>query len=137
MTKVHGVRGATVVEIDQPDEILSATRKLLQAMMDANPNMETTDIASVWFTLTPDLVSVHPARAARQMGWTEVPLMCSQEIPVPGALHRCIRILLHWNTNLHQSAIRHVYLGDAVGLRPDLNISDTSFLSTDFSTQEE
>jgi chorismate mutase len=130
MTQVHGVRGATVAINDQPDEILSATRELLQALLDANPEIETTDIASVWFTVTHDLFSVHPARAARQMGWTQVPLMCSQEIPVPGALQRCIRILLHWNTNLPQSAIRHVYLREAISLRPDLNM-------TDFSTQEE
>jgi len=130
MTHVHGVRGATVVINDQPDEILSATRELLQALLDANPKIETRDIASVWFTVTHDLISVHPARAARQMGWTQVPLMCSLEIPVPGALQRCIRILLHWNTNLPQSAIRHVYLRDAISLRPDLNMAD-------FSTQEE
>jgi len=121
MKQVRGVRGATAVEVDQPDEILSATRELLQALLDANPTMETADIASVWFTATHDLVSVHPARAARQMGWIHVPLMCSQEIPVSGALLRCIRILLHWNTNLPQSVIRHVYLRDAASLRPDLS----------------
>ncbi len=128
--KVHGVRGATVVSADQADEILSATRQLLQAILDANPGMQTTDLASAWFTVTHDLCSAHPARAARQMGWMQVPLMCSQEIPVPGALRHCIRVLLHWNTNLPQSAIRHVYLGDAASLRPDLSLMD-------FSSQEE
>jgi chorismate mutase len=128
--KVRGVRGATVVSADQPDKILSATHELLQAILDANPEMQTTDLASVWFTVTHDLRSAYPALAARQMGWTKVPLMCSLEIPVPGALERCIRVLLHWNTDLTQSAICHVYLGAAASLRPDLSL-------TDFSSQQE
>lgn len=117
---VRGVRGATVVEKDEADAVLAATRQLLVEMLKANPSLEPTDLASAWFTLTPDLHSVHPAKAARQLGWVIVPLMCSQEIPVPNSLPRCIRVLLHWNTNLPQDAIHHVYLGQAADLRPDL-----------------
>jgi chorismate mutase len=118
---VRGVRGATAIENDQPDEILAATRELLQAMLEANPGLRPADLASAWFTVTGDLCSAHPARAARQMGWETVPLMCALEIPVPGSLAHCIRVLLHWNTPLEQSAVRHVYLGKAASLRPDLS----------------
>jgi len=82
--------------------------------------MRSEDLASVLFTVTPDLVSAHPARAARLMGWDRVPLMCAQEIPVPGALPRCVRVIITWNTDLPQSAVRPVYLGEAVRLRPDI-----------------
>ena len=118
---VRGVRGATVVDQDGPEAVISATRELLQAILDANPTMQTVDLASAFFTVTDDLSSVYPARAARQMGWNQVPLMCAREIPVPGALPRCIRVLLHWNTDLPQSAVCHVYLGAATSLRPDLS----------------
>jgi len=118
---VRGVRGATVVDQDGPEAVISATRELLQAILDANPTMQTVDLASAFFTVTDDLSSVYPARAARQVGWNQVSLMCAREIPVPGALPRCIRVLLHWNTDLPQSAVCHVYLGAATSLRPDLS----------------
>jgi chorismate mutase len=114
------VRGATTAAQDQAEEILSATRELMEAILQANPALQPEDIASVIFTTTADLRAVYPARAARELGWTEVPLMCAQEIPVPEGLPRCIRVLLHWNTELPQVAIRHVYLREAVRLRPDL-----------------
>ncbi len=79
------------------------------------------DLASALFTVTEDLSAAYPAAAARELGWTDVPLICAREIPVPGGLPRCIRVLLHWNTDLPQSAIRHVYLGAAAALRPDLD----------------
>jgi chorismate mutase len=116
----RGIRGATTVEWDDPHQILAATRQLLEAMLNANPACALADIASAWFTLTPDLASVYPAQAARAMGWDQVPLMCSSEIAVPGGLPRCIRVLLHWNTDTAQSAVRHVYLNRAASLRPDL-----------------
>ena len=72
------------------------------------------------FTVTDDLRAEFPARAARELGWTDVPLLCTVEIPVPGALRRCIRVLMHVETDRPRGAIRHVYLGDARGLRPDL-----------------
>ena len=118
---LRGVRGATTVNHDQADEILEATRELLQAILQDNPDMHPEDIASVLFTATADLRAAYPARAARELGWREVPLMCAQEIPVPGSLTLCIRVLIHWNTELPQVAIRHVYLRQAVTLRPDLN----------------
>ncbi|HSF80217.1 MAG TPA: chorismate mutase [Anaerolineales bacterium] len=117
---VRGVRGAITCEVDTPDAILSATRKLLEAILAANLQLQPEDLASALFTVTDDLTSAYPARAARELGWDQVPLLCTREIPVPTGLPRCIRILLHWNTNLPQSAIRHVYLGEAAVLRPDL-----------------
>lgn len=117
---VRGIRGAITAETDQPDQVLKATTQMLQAILAANPTLDPADLASALFTTTPDLISVYPAQAARQMGWTQVPLMCAQEIPVPGSLPLCIRVLLHWNTELPQNQIQHVYLGQAVRLRPDL-----------------
>ena len=116
----RGIRGATTVEHDQPELVLAATRELLESILRANPGLQTGDIASVFFTVTDDIISVHPALAARQMGWEFVPMMCSREIPVPGSLPRCIRVLVHWNADRDQAAIRHVYLREAVSLRPDL-----------------
>jgi chorismate mutase len=117
---VRGIRGAAVAESDQTEAILKTTRGLLQAILAANPTLQPEDIASALFTVTGDLTSAYPARAAREIGWTEVPLMCAMEIPVPGSLPHCIRVLLHWNTGLSQNQIQHVYLGAAASLRPDL-----------------
>lgn len=118
---LRGVRGATVVNQDDASEILEATRELICAIMDANPTLRPADLASALFTVTDDLSAVHPAKAARLLGWSEVPLMCAREIPVPGSLPHCIRVLVHWNTDLLQSEIHHVYLRQAVSLRPDLS----------------
>ena len=117
---IRGIRGATTVEADQPDLILNATRELLEAILDANNGMHPEDIASVFFTVTKDLVSTFPAQGARQMGWGLVPMICANEIPVPGSLPRVIRVLVHWNTDKGQSEVTHVYLREAVKLRPDL-----------------
>ncbi len=117
---VRGVRGAIDVSDDRPEEIVFATRDLLSGMLEANPELRSEDIASAIFTTTDDLQSAYPARAAREMGWNAVPMICSRELPVPGGLPRCIRVLLHWNTEISQQAVRHVYLGAAAGLRPDL-----------------
>lgn len=119
---VRGIRGATAIDDDQPESILEATRDLLTAILDANPTLKISDLASVFFSLTEDLCSVYPAQAARQLGWNNVPMLCMQEIPVPGGLPRCIRVLLHWNSNLPQESIQHVYLGAASRLRPDLSV---------------
>jgi chorismate mutase len=116
----RGIRGATTVTADQPELILSATQEMLDAILRANPSLQTEDIASAFFTTTEDLVSVYPALAARQMGWEHVPMMCAREIPVPGSLAHCVRVLVEWNTDLAQNAIKHVYLRKAVSLRPDL-----------------
>ncbi|PKN86045.1 MAG: chorismate mutase, partial [Chloroflexi bacterium HGW-Chloroflexi-7] len=94
------------------------------AILKANPCLVTADIASAWFTVTSDLQLIHPAKAAREMGWKDVPLMCSREIDVPGSLPRCVRVLIHWNTDLPQSSVKHVYLHEAATLRPDLSHAD-------------
>lgn len=117
---LRAIRGAITVDNNDPQVILTATRQMLEVILERNPQLSVTDLVSAIFTLTPDLNAVFPAQAAREMGWTQVPLMCAQEIPVPGALPLCIRVLLHCNTNLPASEIRHVYLGKAVSLRPDL-----------------
>ncbi|MBI5351215.1 MAG: chorismate mutase [Chloroflexi bacterium] len=117
---IRGIRGATTVSADEPDLILEATRELLESILDANETMQPEDIASAIFTVTTDLASTFPAQAARQMGWGLVPMLCSREIPVPDSLPRVIRVLVHWNTDVKQNEITHVYLRDAVKLRPDL-----------------
>ncbi|MGD9049643.1 MAG: chorismate mutase [Anaerolineae bacterium] len=118
----RGVRGATTVEANSAAEILGATRQLLAQMVAAN-DIESADVASVFFTATPDLTAAFPAQAARDMGWHQVPLLDAQEILVPSSLPRCVRVLLHWNTSKSQEEVRHIYLGEAVRLRPDLQES--------------
>jgi len=117
---IRGIRGATTVSVDEPDLILQATCELLEAILDENEGMKLEDVASAIFTVTDDLTSTFPAQGARQMGWGLVPMMCAREIPVPGSLPRVIRVLVHWNTAILQSEIKHVYLRGAVKLRPDL-----------------
>lgn len=116
----RGIRGATTVAADQPDLILQATRELLEEILEENPGMRPEDVGSAIFTVTDDLASTFPAQAARQMGWGLVPMLCAREIPVPNSLPRVIRVLVHWNTEKSQNEITHVYLRDAVKLRPDL-----------------
>ena len=118
MTVCRGVRGATTVAENDAREILAATRELL-AMMIRLSGIESADVASAVFTTTPDLNAVFPATAARQLGWMAVPLLCGHEMGVPDSLTRCVRILLHWNTDRSQAEIHHVYLKEAVQLRPD------------------
>ena len=116
---VRGVRGATTIPKDTPEEIIQATQSMLTLLMEKN-DFAVEDVASAIFTVTPDVNSAFPAQAARLMGWTQVPLMCSLEIPVPGALPRCIRVLLHINTGKPQQEIKHIYLREAASLRQDL-----------------
>lgn len=120
MTVCRGVRGATTVRADDREQILLATRQLLGLMIRQN-GIESEDLGSAFFSVTKDLTAEFPALAARQLGWLEVPLMCGYEISVEGSLPRCIRIMLHWNTTKSQSEIHHVYLHDAIKLRPDLS----------------
>ena len=117
---IRGIRGATTVAADQPELILQATRELLEAILEENEGMNPEDVASALFTVTDDLASTFPAQGARQMGWGLVPMLCAREIPVPNSLPRVIRVLVHWNTEVPQSEITHVYLREAVKLRPDL-----------------
>lgn len=112
----RGIRGATTVERNDREEILSATTELLQLLIRQN-DLHTDDIASAIFSVTDDLNAEFPAVAARLLGWTEVALMCTGEIPVPGSLRKCIRVLLHVNTTRGLSEIQHVYIHGAVNLR--------------------
>ena len=114
----RGIRGATTVDYNDREEILAATTELLRLMIQEN-NIELENIASASFTLTDDLNAVFPAVAARQSGWNEVPLICMREIPVPNSLGKCIRVLLLVNTDRSASEIQHIYLRQAVSLRPE------------------
>jgi chorismate mutase len=118
----RGIRGATTVETDSTTAILAATRELLTHIVEAN-DVAIEDIASAFFTVTPDLTAAFPAQAARELGWQHVALLDAQEIPVPGSLPRCVRVLIHWNTETPQTEIHHVYLRGAASLRPDLEES--------------
>jgi chorismate mutase len=129
MLQCRGIRGATTVAVNSADAILSATRELLALIVEAN-HVEIDDITSAFFTLTDDLDAAYPALAARQMGWEDVALLCAREITVPGAQDRCIRVLLHVNTDRHLDEIRHVYLRDAVHLRPTRAFASVAGAST-------
>ncbi|MDP6665891.1 MAG: chorismate mutase [Dehalococcoidia bacterium] len=123
-TKVRGVKGATTTEGTAAEDVLTATGQLLRVLIDEN-GIEQDDIAAVQFTTSPDLVAEFPAVAAReQLGWTDVPLMCGHEMARPGALTRCIRILILWNTERAQNEVRHAYLNGAATLRPDLSVAE-------------
>ncbi|HEY5258123.1 MAG TPA: chorismate mutase [Candidatus Baltobacteraceae bacterium] len=119
MMCVRGIRGAISVESDDKGAIVEATKRLLSEIIAVNA-VETTDIASVLFSLTPDLRAAFPALGAREMGWVQVPMLHFTEIAVPGSLSKCIRVLLHVNTTRTQGEIEHVYLDGAAVLRPDL-----------------
>ncbi|MFN2158146.1 MAG: chorismate mutase [Anaerolineae bacterium] len=119
MTTCRGIRGATTVEVNEAEAILNATAELLEQIVAANDVCEE-DVVSVIFTMTPDLDAVYPAVAARQLGWTHTALICTQEMAIAGSLPRCIRVLVHWNTDRPIDRVRHVYLREARTLRPDL-----------------
>ena len=119
-SKTRGIRGAVQAEANSKDSIFKATRILLQEIVEAN-DLAVDDIASVFFTATVDLNADYPAYAARDLGWTSVPLLCAREMDVPGGMERVIRVLLHVNTAKSQSEINHRYLGETRKLRPDLN----------------
>ncbi len=117
-TRVRGVRGATTAEANTREAILAATSELLQLMIEAN-KIVVDDVASAIFTTTLDLNADYPALAARALGWHEAALMCMHEMNVPHGLKMCIRILLHWNTAVAASDVKHIYIKGAVNLRPD------------------
>jgi chorismate mutase len=116
---IRGIRGATTAAANDAESILTATQALLKELVAAN-TVSVQDIAAVFFTVTDDLNAVFPARAARELGWQHVPLLDAQEVPVPGSLPRCIRVLLLWNTDTAQAEVVHVYQREARALRPDL-----------------
>ena len=117
---VRGIRGAISVPVDTPQEIVSATTELLNEILRLNKIDHFDDIASIFFTTTPDLVATFPAEAARAIGMSHVPLLCASEIGVPNRMPRCVRVLLHVNTEVPQREIVHVYLREAKKLRPDV-----------------
>jgi chorismate mutase len=115
---IRGVRGATTVENNDPDEILEATRELLTMLVRVN-GINIDDIASIVLTTTQDLTTTYPAFAARQLGWFDLALLCTHEMNVPDGLPLCIRVLIHWNTTKGPKDIGHVYLRNAKSLRAD------------------
>ena len=119
----RGIRGATTAGANTAEDILEATQELVRVLIRLN-DLEPDAIASAIFTTTIDLTAMFPAMAARDFGWTDVPMICAHEMAVPGALGRVVRILLHVNTTRSAAAIRHVYLHGARALRPDWAISD-------------
>lgn len=112
----RGIRGATVAKANTKEAILGAVEELLQRMVEAN-DVDKEDIASVFFTTTPDLDAEFPAAAARYQGWKDVPLLGMQEMNVPGSLGRCVRILILFNTEKRLDEIVHVYLRGTEVLR--------------------
>jgi len=116
--RLHALRGATTVERNEAEEILSATDELMRELMARN-ELSAEALVSCIFTLTEDLDAEFPAVAARRMGLDRVPLMCAREVPVPGALPRVIRVLVHYYAPDGHDA-RHVYLREATSLRADL-----------------
>jgi chorismate mutase len=114
----RGIRGAALATADTPESIHQTTRKLLEAMIAAN-GVKQEDVASVHFTVTPDLTTAHPATAARQIGWYDTALLTSLEMQPPESPERVIRVLIHWNTQVAQRDIQHVYIRGAECLRPD------------------
>ena len=118
--RLRGIRGATTVDSNTRSAILDATEELLGALIERN-RIDSADVASVWFTTTPDLDAEFPAVVARRsFNWTHAALMCGHEMNVPGALPACLRILIHANSPLPQDQIEHIYLRGARVLRPDL-----------------
>ena len=116
---VRAIRGATTLDVDNKEHLHERTQELVEAVLTEN-DIAVDDVISVFFTCTPDLVSDFPAAAARQMGFGAVPLMCAQEIAVPGALPSVVRLMMHVNTERPRDEIVHVYLHNAVSLRRDL-----------------
>lgn len=117
---IRGVRGAITVSADQPEEVLKETARLVLEMAKEN-HIEPDQVASVIISTTTDISSAFPAKAVRTIEeWTYVPVMCTHEMDVPGSMPLCIRVMMHVNTELGQKEIHHIYLNEAIKLRPDL-----------------
>lgn len=117
---VRGIRGAAPVPENTPEAIRGVTRELLKIIAAENL-LEPERIISIILSLTPDLDAAFPAEAARDLDWVNVPLFCTTEIPVPGALQMCVRVLVHAYLPCSQDEVKHIYLEDAAMLRPDLD----------------
>ncbi|MFK2824210.1 chorismate mutase [Bacillus sp. B190/17] len=117
---MRGIRGATTVKENNEQEMIDCTEILLKEMIEQN-HLQPEDVCSVFISVTNDIDAAFPARALRQLpGWEYVPVMCMSEIPVPGSLAQCIRVMMHVNTTAAQQEVQHIYLEEAVKLRPDL-----------------
>jgi chorismate mutase len=116
--RLIALRGATTVQQNESESILAATEELMHELLGRN-GLATEDLVSCIFTLTDDLDAEFPAVAARRMGLSKVPLLCAREIPVPGALPRVIRVMIHAYAPIGAEP-QHVYLGEARALRLDL-----------------
>ena len=116
MSEVRAIRGATTSPSNSSEEILAATTEMLDLITKEN-SLKVDDIISAFFTTTQDLNAEFPPVAARKMGWVNVDLMCSHEMKVPGAFQKCIRVMVHVNTDKNPSDIVNIYLRDAVNLR--------------------
>ncbi len=119
----RGIRGATTSPTNTSEDILEVTTEMIRVLTRLN-DLVPEDIASAIFTTTPDLTAMFPAMAAREFGWTEVPMICTHEMAVPGSLQKAVRVLVHVTTTKSASDIRHVYLKGAKQLRPEWGISD-------------
>jgi chorismate mutase len=122
-TVCRGIRGATTAIANTAEDIIEATDEMMRALIALN-DLQPEDVVSAIFTTTVDLTATFPALAAREIGWLEVPLMCSHEMNVPGALQKCVRVMLHVNTTKSAAEIKHVYLKGARQLRPEWAYSD-------------
>jgi len=116
---VRAIRGATQLDHDERDHLLSSVVELIGELLTQN-DLRTEDLISMLFTATPDLHSEFPALAARQLGIGDTPLLCTQELDVTGALPRVIRVMAHVETELSKADVRHIYLRGAAALRRDL-----------------
>ena len=122
---VRGIRGAITAAANEKDAIVDATSRLLREILARNA-VAVSDIAAVFFTTTPDLTAEFPAAAARQLGWTAVPLLCGHEMSVADRLDKCVRVMMLVNTDSDQAGVRHVYMDGAQSLRPDLNTTSAA-----------
>jgi chorismate mutase len=118
MKRVRAVRGATTVQKDERQEILLATKEMFSKIIEEN-RIKPDDLVSAIFTVTPDLTAAFPAEAVRLLGYTKPPLLDTMEMQAPGALPKCIRVLIHYYTKSSLEEIHHVYLHEAKKLRPD------------------
>jgi chorismate mutase len=116
---IRGIRGATTVASNTKEEIIDRTKEMLETLVRIN-DVRVEDIASAIFSVTDDVNAEFPAVAARRLGWVYTPLFCTLEIPVPGSLRSCIRVLIHVNSDRRQDEMKHAYLHEAKKLRPDL-----------------
>ncbi|NJD03055.1 MAG: chorismate mutase [Ruminiclostridium sp.] len=117
---VRAVRGATTINCNTAVEIISETSTLLKEIIKEN-SIDMDEIISVFFTVTRDINAEFPAVAARKLGWTNIALLCTNEIDVPGSMEKCIRVMLHFNSDKKNSELKHIYRNEARKLRPDLS----------------